>query len=62
MSAVFNVIKIFGMMIPLLMLALVFEDYNWIFWGRLISELAAAIMVVYFSRRLVRRLIRGEIV
>ena len=61
MSAIFNIIKIFGMMIPLLLLALVFEDYNWIFWGRLISELAAAVMVLYLSRRLVRRLIRGEI-
>ncbi|MBO5752851.1 MAG: MATE family efflux transporter [Proteobacteria bacterium] len=58
-SAFFNIIKIFVFMVPLCALCLVFDDVNWIFYGRLIGEILAAIMLVYFSRRLVKRLIAG---
>lgn len=60
-SAFFNIIKIFILMVPLCALCLVFDDVNWIFYGRLIAEILAALMLMYYAQRLIRRLIKGEV-
>lgn len=59
-SALLKVIKIAGFSLPLMMLSLVFDDMNWLFYGRLISEILGSLLAWYLARRLVRLIMSGK--
>ena len=59
-GALCNIVKIGAFLIPLMMLSLAFDDVNWLFYGRLLAEVSAAIIVLFLARYVVKRLKTGE--
>ena len=58
-GALFNIVKIVLLLIPLMLLSLAFDDVNWIFYGRLLSEVIAAIIAFLIAKYFVSRLKKG---
>ena len=59
-GALFNIVKIVLFLIPLMLLSLAFDDVNWIFYGRLLSEVISAIIVFFIAKYFVNHLKTGD--
>ncbi|MCL2325488.1 MAG: MATE family efflux transporter [Proteobacteria bacterium] len=60
-GALLSCVRVFVLLIPLSLLAVVFNHIQWLFWGRLLAEMISATFIFVLTRRLLAGLIaRGE--